>query len=277
VIPPGRDLPALSIVVPSLNQGAYLDRAITSLVEQRYPRLEIIVMDGGSQDQTRDVLARHRASLAHVVSAADDGPAAALNAGFRFATGEVLGFLNADDFLLPDSLKTVGEFFNCEPDTDVVSGHGYFAMPDGTLSIPAYSDPWDPVWFRYGACVLLQPATFFRRRAFDRTSGFRQSGRVCWDMELWADLARTGAVFRTMEARLAAFRIHDASLTGRADLRTRRRADARAVAAEFGGSRDSASDRGRHYWYRARKFLRHPARALRQRWFFRSVAGRWSV
>jgi glycosyltransferase involved in cell wall biosynthesis len=270
-------LPAISIVIPSLNQGAFIETAIRSVLDQQAPGLELIVVDGGSSDETRAVLAKYERDLAHCASKPDDGPASALNAGFRVSTGDVLGVLNADDFLLPRSLDAVARAFAARPEADVICGHGYFALPDGELGVPLFSDRWDRTSFRYGACVFVQPATFFRRAAFERAGGFPQTGRVCWDMELWAAMARTGATFTTIDDHLAGFRLHPASITGRPDLLRRRRTDAREVAAALDGGSDSAADSLLHYWHRARKFSRHPRRVLAQRRFLRAVLKRWSI
>lgn len=270
-------LPGITIVIPSLNQGAFVEAAITSVLGQQAPGVELIVMDGGSSDGTAEVLAKYQHALTRSVSQPDRGPASALNAGFHTAGGEILGWLNADDFLLPGSLDTIRSAFASRRDADVISGHGYFALPDGRRGLPLFSDRFDRQRFRYGACVLLQPATFFRRSAFERAGGFPESGRVCWDMELWAAMARSGATFATIDAHLAAFRLHPRSITGRADLRQKRRQDARDVATALDSQTDTAFDRVLHYWHRAGKFARHPLRALRQRWFLYSVLGRWSL
>jgi glycosyltransferase involved in cell wall biosynthesis len=271
------DWPSISIVIPSLNQRRFLERAIRSIVDQEYPRIEIIVIDGGSDDSSRELLEAYAPRLAYWSSAPDRGPADALNQGFARATGDIFGFLNADDFLLPKALATVGESFAAQPDADVISGHGRFALPSGELGPPVYSDRWDPRQFAFGACVLLQPATFFRRRAFERAGGFRVSGRVCWDMELWADLARTGATFRLNEVFLAAFRLHAGSITGAPELVERRQRDARAVMAETRGRPETSFDRARHLAYRVLKFARHPGRTIQQRLFFRQTLKRWTL
>jgi glycosyltransferase involved in cell wall biosynthesis len=266
--------PLISIVVPSLNQGEYLELALRSVLEQDYQRFELIVMDGGSGDQSRDILQRYASRLAYWSSQPDGGPAAALNEGFRHATGEVLGFLNADDFYLPGAFATVARAFAASPAIDVWSGHGYFATAAGRLAVPMFSDRWSLLRFKHGACVLLQPATFFRREAFLRAGGFPETGRVCWDMELWAALATSGARFGTLDAHLAAFRLHPKSLTGGTENRHRRRADARAVMAGLQGGRAS---RLGEFFFRALKFGRNPVRSLRRRAFFRSILDRWSL
>lgn len=273
----GRPWPLISIVMPSFNQGRFLEHALRSVLLQGYPRLEVIVMDGGSADQSREVLSRYAPWLKHWVSAPDRGPAHALNAGFGDAGGEILGVLNGDDFYLPGCLGTMAQAFAATPAADVMSGHGYFATPSGDLGVETCSDAWNETRFRHGACVLVQPATFFRRAAFDRAGGFRENDRVCWDMELWADMAATGARFARVDAYLAAFRLHPESITGRADLRRRRREHARTVAARVSGHAETRQDRLLHYACRALKFASHPARTLRQRLFFYTTLKRWSL
>lgn len=270
-------LPLVSVVTPSFNQRPFLERAIESVLTQKYPAIELIVMDGGSTDGSIEVLKKYGPRLKHWVSEPDGGPAAALNKGFELASGDILGVINADDFYLPDAFARVAQEFAANPSADVVSGHGYFTNTSGELGQPALSDPWNLNRFCYGACVLVQQATFFRRTAFERAGGFRETGSLCWDMELWADLAKQGSRFRTIDAFLAAFRLHGGSITGRAGLRSRRRDDARAVMAEMRGRPESPLDRCLHVVHRILKFSRHPVRTLRQRAFFWSILKRWSI
>lgn len=275
--PDGSAWPAISIVMPCLNQAAFLEHAIRSVLLQGYPNLEVIVMDGGSTDGTRAILERYDSWLTYWECAPDRGPADALNRGFARARGEILGFLNADDFYLPNCLDTMASAFLARPDIDVVSAHGYFAKADGTLGAAAFSDQWNLRRFTYGACVLLQPATFFRRQAFTRAGGFRDSGSVCWDMELWADLATVGARFDSHKAFVAAFRLHRESITGGDAYAARRRRDARAVMAAMRGREETVVDRAWHLVHRVLKFSHHPLRTISQRWFVHSALDRWSL
>lgn len=268
--------PRISIVIPSLNQAEFLEQAILSVLEQG-PHTELIVIDGGSTDGSIDVIRRYAPRIAHWASQPDGGPAPALNKGFSRATADILGFLNADDFYLPGALAQVDAAFTAWPGVDVISGHGYFASPSGQLGAPLRSDRWSLTRFKYGACVLLQPATFFRRAAFDRAGGFPETGRVCWDMELWARLALTGARFGSIDAHLAAFRLHPNSITGGSDLRIRRRLDARAVMAEVRGRPEGRLDRAGHTIYRFMKFLQHPAYSFKGRAYVFRMLKRWSL
>jgi glycosyltransferase involved in cell wall biosynthesis len=263
--------------MPSLNQGAFVEEAIRSVVLQGYPDVELIVVDGGSTDGTVETIRKYRASLAHWISERDLGPANALNKGFRRATGEILGFLNADDFLLPGSLAKVVREFREHPHADVVSGHGYLANASGEVGVPFISDRWNLTRFAYDACVLVQAATFFRRSRFEQLDGFNEGNRTAWDMELWADLALAGATFHAFDEFLAVYRLHDGSITCRLELRKQRRQDARAVRQKVKGRLETPRDRVLALLQRLRKFSGHPLRTLNQRRFFYATLHRWSV
>jgi glycosyltransferase involved in cell wall biosynthesis len=269
--------PRISIVIPSLNQRAFLERAVGSVLEQDYPHRELIVIDGGSRDGSAELLATLAPHLAFWQSRPDAGPADALRQGCARATGDVLAVLNADDFYLPGALSRMAAAFGAQPDADVISAHGYLTSPSGTLGVPLFSDSWDPVRFSYGGCVLLQPSTFFRREAYERAGGFRLSGSLCWDMELWASLAAAGSQFRTANFFITGFRLHADSITGREQLMSARREHARRVMAEVRGRPENLWDRWRHLWVRISKFAGHPLRTFRQRWYVHSVLGRWSL
>jgi glycosyltransferase involved in cell wall biosynthesis len=276
-LPDGSAWPLISIVTPSFNQAEFLEQAIRSVLLQGYPRLELIVIDGGSTDGTLATIAQYERWLKYWVSERDEGPANALNKGFRFASGDILGFLNADDFYLPECLAKVAKAFHEQPSADVVSGHGYFAKASGELGMPTFSDRWSFQRFRYGACILVQQATFFRRNVFEQVNGFREHANTCWDMELWADMALAGATFHSMDEFMAAFRLHAGSITGSAEMRDRRLQDARHVLEQLRGRPETSADRLLHYVHRAIKFSTHPGRTLRQRLFFYSTLKRWSL
>jgi glycosyltransferase involved in cell wall biosynthesis len=244
---------------------------------QGYPNLELIVVDGGSTDGTVDVIRRYAGWLAHWICEDDNGPANALNKGFHLATGEILGFLNADDFLLPGCLATVAGVFETHASADVVSGHGFLMGESGELGTPMFSDRWNLRRFTYDACILVQPATFFRRWRFQQVEGFKETTRTTWDMELWADMALAGATFHSIDEFLAAHRLHAGSISGSLHLRKQRRQDARTVRQKVKGRNEALLDRLYSALHRVCKFSRHPRRTLTQRFFFHSTLGRWSL
>jgi len=276
-VPAASRWPRISVVMPSLNQGAFVEEALRSVLLQDYPDVELIVVDGGSADGSVDAIRKYSPHLALWISEPDRGPAHALNKGFGFATGEILGFLNADDFLLPGSLMKVAREFRAQPAADVVSGHGYLANAAGEVGAPFISDRWNLHRFAYDACVLVQAATFFRRDLFKQTDGFNDMNRTAWDMELWADLALAGARFHRFEEFLAVSRLHQASISCRLELRRQRRQDARAVRQKVKGRIETPGDRLYAIVERLRKFSGHPLRTLNQRLFFRSTLHRWTL
>jgi glycosyltransferase involved in cell wall biosynthesis len=269
--------PLISIVMPSLNQGAFIEAAIRSVLLQSYPRVELIVVDGGSTDASADVIGKYSACLASWVCERDAGPADALNKGFRQASGEILGFLNADDFLMPNALSKVARAFRTHPGVDVISGHGFMADASGELTTPVFSDEWNLAHLIHTACVLVQPATFFRRAIFLEVGGFSDTTRTAWDMELWADMALAGAAFHCVDEFLAVSRLHAASITGSPQLRQQRLEDARVVRQKVRGRPEMTRDRVYSVFHRVRKFSGHPLRTLNQRLFLYSALRRWSL
>jgi glycosyltransferase involved in cell wall biosynthesis len=275
--PDERRWPRISIVTPSFNQGEFVEASLRSVLLQGYPNLEIIVVDGGSNDGSVDTISRYGRWLTRWSSERDAGPAQALNKGFKLATGEILGFLNADDFYLPGGLAKIAREFRMYPSADVVSGHGFLATPSGQLGVPVFSDPWNAKNFEYGTCVFVQQSTFFRRRTFEQIGGFNEQMRTSWDMELWADLARAGACFHGFDEFVAAFRLHSQSITGSPGLRAQRLQDTRAILEKFRGRQEAPRDHFFHLVHRVRKFCGHPRRTLKQRAFLYSTLKRWSM
>ncbi len=116
------DLPLISIVTPSLNQAGYLGATLQSVLNQDYPSIEYIVIDGASSDGSTDILRRYEARLAYWVSEPDHGQSEAINKGMRRARGQVLAYLNSDDCYLPGALRSVADFFNRRPDIGLAFG-----------------------------------------------------------------------------------------------------------------------------------------------------------
>lgn len=203
-----------SIVTISFNQADFLEAAIESVVNQAGVELEYIVVDAGSTDESRSILARHSDQISRLILEPDAGPADGLNKGFRLATGDILGFLNADDLLMPGALKTVEEAFAASPELDIVSGHSQIIDDTGAVLRKSHSDLFDLRAAAFGASVLMQPSTFFRRAAFFEGNGFNIQNRSNWDGELFVDMALENRRFGLIDACLSSYRIHASSITG---------------------------------------------------------------
>lgn len=184
------EAPVVSIVSPSLNHGRYVEATVRSVLAQDYPRLEYVVMDGGSTDGTLEVLARHRPALRYF-SGPDGGQAAAINAGFRMTTGEILGWLNSDDLYEPGAVSAAVRFFAEHPEVALVYGEAVFIDADGGEVGPrTHAQPFDLARMVRDGDFIVQPAAFFRRAAFEAVGGLDESLRWSMDYDLWLKIGR---------------------------------------------------------------------------------------
>lgn len=203
-----------SIVVPSMNQAAYLETCLQSLLNQEGADLEILVYDGGSEDGSRAILERHAHALTHWQSQPDAGQAAALREGFARASGELLGWVNSDDALLPGAVAEACAHALAHPEQSFFYGDAVWIDAEGRLLRPKREVDFDWGMFAYGYCYLPQPATFFRRSAYEAAGGIDPDLHYCMDYDLWHKLARTGACGHIPRF-WAAIRSHPASKTSR--------------------------------------------------------------
>jgi len=208
------DSPRFSIVTVAYNQAAFIREAIDSVLSQGYPDLEYVVVDPGSTDGTRDIIETYRDRVSRIVFRPDRGAAEGLNHGFAEASGDIYGFLNSDDILLPGALHKVARVFADNPDVELVMGHVWIIDRAGRRIRKAYTDPIDRKAFAYGACTICQQATFFRPRAFHGAGGFDPANRVAWDGELFVEMLRNDVRHLVIDEMLGCFRIHDGSITG---------------------------------------------------------------
>jgi glycosyltransferase involved in cell wall biosynthesis len=204
----------ISIVTVSFNQIAYLRDAIESVLQQKYPWLEYIIVDPGSNDGSRDLIESYRDRLARIIFERDQGAADGLNKGFSFATGHVFGFLNSDDILLPGSLRRIADCFGQHPEFDIVFGNGYKLDRNGRKVRHIQARGYTLHRYFHGGARWLQQSTFFRHQIFARSSGFNLFNRTCWDGELFVNMAKLGARVGYIDADLGGFRIHDESISG---------------------------------------------------------------
>jgi glycosyltransferase involved in cell wall biosynthesis len=182
------NLPLVSIITPSLNQGRFIRDTIESVLSQEYPKLEYIVMDGGSTDDTLDILHSYGNRLTWR-SAPDLGQADAVNSGFRLAKGEILGWLNSDDTYQPGAVKAAVEHLATNPDTAVVYGDAYYIDEKNTV-IGTYPTEDFDMGRLAEACLICQPTAFMRRAALQTVGFLDPALRYCMDYDLWIRLGR---------------------------------------------------------------------------------------
>ncbi len=247
-----------SVVTISFNQRQYLEEAITSVLDQDYPAIEYIVVDPGSTDGSRELIADYSSRLSGVVLEPDKGAADGLNKGFARATGDVFGFLNSDDVLLPGAMRSVAKAFEQHPDCDIVMGSGFTIDAHGARIRRIRAGGFTLDRYFYGGATWLQQATFFRRAAFAAVGGFNVNNRSCWDGELLVDMIRQGAKVRYLNQDLALFRIHAQSITGSRRHREMMKADADRMFSLSSGRRWTVLDAMRVYLFRIERILTHP-------------------
>lgn len=164
-----KSYPLITIVTPNLNQGNFIERTIRSVVDQGYPNLEYIIMDGGSNDESVEIITRYQAHISHWESGPDKGLYDALQKGFRISTGEIMGWINADDVLLSNSLFTIAEIFSLSPDIQWIQGY------------PAVIDEQDRLV--YSRQPVFEPAHFLGKHYHD--GRFIQQESTLWRRGLW--------------------------------------------------------------------------------------------
>jgi glycosyltransferase involved in cell wall biosynthesis len=207
-IVPGR----FSVVVPSYQQGRYLQRTLESLLHQDDSDLEIIVQDGGSTDETCAVLQKFGSQI-QWVSQKDGGQAAAINLGLKKATGEFTCYLNSDDILYPETLAAVRQAFSLRAEVDFIYGQAHHIGEQNEIIAPYDVEPWNYQRLLL-TCYLCQPATFWRSKVHLQTGYFDESLQFCLDYEFWLRAGRTHQ-FHYLPMVLAGSRRHAETKTNR--------------------------------------------------------------
>ena len=209
--------PRITIVTPTLNQAQYIERTIVSVLNQGYPNLEYIVLDGGSTDGTQDIVGKYTRYLNYWRSSPDDGQAAALKEGFARGTGDIFAWINSDDIYLPGVLKEVARIMKDDPGTDVCYGNMLVMDSDSRLvgerRVTGCSNRFLNLGFRYGGLGVYQSASFWRRGAYEQVGGIDPSLHFDMDNDLFIRFVLKGNRFTFIPRPLVAFRIHDASKT----------------------------------------------------------------
>jgi glycosyltransferase involved in cell wall biosynthesis len=199
-------LPRLAIVTPSYNTGRYIGAAVDSVLEQQDADFNYIVMDGGSTDNTVDVLERFGKRL-RWISQKDNGQSDAINRGFGQTEGEILGWLNSDDTYAPRAFRAVAEFFAAHPDVDLVYGDATYTDTRGQhIADCVHVEPYSRHRLFCYSDFLVQPATFFRRRAFEAVGGVDASIHWAMDYDLWLRIVANGSKVAYLPRILANFR-----------------------------------------------------------------------
>jgi glycosyltransferase involved in cell wall biosynthesis len=213
--PEAHQSPRFSIVIPTRNQGEFIEGTLQSILRQSYRNFEILVMDGGSSDDTLAILERYRPCLATLISEPDGGQSGAINKGFSYASGDLYGWLNSDDLYLPDCLERVAACFQAHPHAQVVIGAGDVISADQRFlrAVPAFPLTRDTLMGQRQDRWILQQACFWRADLWRNVGGVDPELHLLLDYDLWFRFL--GAPYALLHEKLAAMRWYPEAKTVR--------------------------------------------------------------
>ncbi|MDQ6911325.1 MAG: glycosyltransferase [Verrucomicrobiota bacterium] len=250
--PTRTSFPRITVVTPSYNQGHFLGQTIESILSQKYPNLEYIIIDGGSNDDSVAIIKRYESELTFWVSEPDAGQTDAINKGLRRATGEIVTWLNSDDLHFPETLAKIAGAFGDSP-VDVVYGDYALITHGGREFLRRYEIPFDLNIMLYGVNFIGQPSAFFSRSLLDRFGYLDPSYHYAMDHEFWIRLARGGASFRHIKHCLSKYRYHAGSKT--VDAREKFAAEMQRTREKYGKGGSPLVQKARSYWARIKRQL----------------------
>ena len=232
-----------SIVIPSYNHAAYLEDTLKSILHERDRGvdIEIIRMDGGSQDGTTAIIEKYRKHLAVAISEKDNGQTDALIKGFARSTGDVMAWLNSDDYYYPGALTLIQNFFSSHPNVDVVYGDMNWVSKTGEIEKEQKEMDFSLPILLWDYNYIPQPSTFWRRSAWEKTAGLNPTRQCAMDCDLWFQFVKAGCNFAHIPQPLSAMRRYAEQKNQR--LRAQSDAEDRAIREAFLGRSISPFER----------------------------------
>ena len=217
-MPDGSKWPSISVVTPSYNQGQFIEETIRSVLLQGYPNLEYIIIDGGSTDQSVEIIQRYEPWLTYWVSEPDRGQAHAINKGWRRATGDIVAWLNSDDLYRPDAMSRVVSLLELHPRVQWMCGDSVAIDSDGREKERIEARLADlGNWVEYRRLgsdySFPQPSVFLRRRVLEQVGLLKEDLHYSFDLEYWCRVRIRGFEPLIVKEVLSCFRLHPASKT----------------------------------------------------------------
>lgn len=207
---------SITVITPSLNHGKFIERTIQSVIQQNIPNLKYIIVDGGSIDETLSIFQKYESQIAWT-SEPDQGQAHAINKAFKKTNSDIIGWLNSDDIYYQGAIARALEFFEKNPEVDVVYGNANHIDLQDKIIQRYPTETWNIKRF-VKTCYISQPAVFFRRRVLEKCGFLDEKLNYCMDYEFWLRLALQGVKFSHIPAVLAGSRLYPETKTLRAPL-----------------------------------------------------------
>jgi len=205
----------ISIITPSFNQDQFIEDTICSVLNQDYSDIEYIIIDGGSSDNTNEIIKKYENELHYCVSEPDNGQSHAINKGFAKATGEIIAWINSDDIYFPGTFKKVNDLFNDNPGIDILYSNGVWINAKGDIIHHKKNLPFHyNTWF-YGMADPFQPEVFYRNDVLNKVGYIDESFMMMMDREWWIRMANHGCKFKYIDDEFAAIRKYSDTKTSK--------------------------------------------------------------
>jgi glycosyltransferase involved in cell wall biosynthesis len=206
------NLPKISIITPSYNQGQYIEETILSVINQDYPNIEYIVMDGGSNDQTVEIIKKYESKITYWVSEKDKGQADAINKGFARATGDILCWLNSDDYFFDGTLKFVAEKLNANKKEILFGEVDHIYEPQKTIKHSNAKNKFD----NYNLELydyIIQPGSFWTKKVWEEIGALDQDFHFVFDWDWFVRAKNKNVKFIYFSRVMSMYRVHDSHKT----------------------------------------------------------------
>lgn len=207
-----------TIITPSFNQGCFIEETIQSVINQGFDNVEYLVMDGGSKDNTLEILKKYDDKIIWI-SEKDNGQSNAINKGLQRATGDIISFINSDDFYLPGTLNFVNDYFKSHPEVSWLSGDCLIVNENGA-TIQSFVSLYKRLLNIFHKRTILkltnfinQPSTFWKREVFEKIGLFDETLNYTMDYDYWLRIIQFFPIY-IVNKNLSAFRIHGLSKGG---------------------------------------------------------------
>jgi glycosyltransferase involved in cell wall biosynthesis len=205
-------LPRLTVVIPSFQQGKFIERTLKSIERQNYPNLEIILMDGGSKDETMTIVEKHEHLFSKIVSKPDGGQSAAIADGFAMATGDFISWLNSDDTYCDGALLSVGHYLIKNPTAKFIYGNMNYIDENDQITANKKQPAFVLGVMKYAYLTVAQHSAFWSRELYIKSGGVDRKLQFCMDYDLFVRMATIHRA-RHVNVTIGNFRIHSESKT----------------------------------------------------------------